>query len=85
MPYERYSCQGTVFLFKFEEDHPELLHIYVRHLATPEQAIDLFFDEVSQWNETRQRFENYSDTHGLYWCWQDEKNRVVRVISCFRK
>ena len=31
---------GYVFLFKYDKDAPELLHIYVRHLKHPIDAIE---------------------------------------------
>jgi hypothetical protein len=65
LPYQRIRCAGITFLFKYEPGHPELLHIYVRHLTTPELAIDLFLDEKAAWNDKYRRFENYSETHGL--------------------
>ncbi|MGE0083850.1 MAG: hypothetical protein AB7S75_05460 [Desulfococcaceae bacterium] len=30
------------FLFKYEDDMPDLLHIYVRHLTQPEDATKAF-------------------------------------------
>ncbi len=73
---------GIRFLFKTDPDHPELLHIYARHLTTPEDAIETFFAAPPRWNEQYQRQETYSETHALYWNWA-RPGRVVRVISCY--
>lgn len=82
--YKRVAEQGYTFLFKYDSVDPSLLHIYARHLTTIDDALDVFFDTVPTWNPDRQRFEDYSDTHGLYWFWLDERNREVMVVTCFR-
>jgi hypothetical protein len=74
---------GITFLFKYEPEAPELLHIYVRHLTTVDDALDVYFTTTPKWNEERNRFENYSETHGIYWFWLDE-NKKVMMITCFR-
>ena len=35
----------------------EMLHIYARHVPTPEDAIDTFFRGETVWNAERHRFE----------------------------
>lgn len=79
---ERHS--GIRFLFKTDPDAPDLLHIYARHLTTPTDAIQAFFDERAEttWVERHRRFETYTARSGLYWTWV-VPDRVVRVISCF--
>lgn len=81
--WARRRSQGHLFLFKYEEEAPDLLHIYVRHLTTPEDAIRTFFAGQTTWNERHQRFETESETHIVYWFWLDESNKKVLVISCF--
>lgn len=73
---------GIRFLFKTDADDPDVLHIYARHLTTPEDAIQTFFAAPPQWNERYRREQTYSDTHGLYWNWV-RVDEVVRVITCF--
>jgi L-amino acid N-acyltransferase YncA len=75
--------QGITFFFKREPDHPELLHIHARHLTTIDDALDTYFDAVPTWNLRRQRFENRTATHGLYWVWLNEADRTVMIITCF--
>jgi hypothetical protein len=77
--------QGIRFVFKYDDDAPELLHIFARHLTTIDDALDVFFEgEEEVWNDERHRFETFSSTHGLFWFWIEE-NRVVMVVTCFRR
>jgi hypothetical protein len=82
----RHDDSGIVFVFAYDRTHPELLHIWARHLVSPSTAIDTFFEggRDTTWNERRQRYETYSIDHGLYWFWLDPE-RAVMVISCFRQ
>ena len=66
------------------DDAPELLHIYVRHLTSIDDALDTFFNGQTSWNEEQKRFETYTGTHGLFWFWL-EPDKVVMVISCFKQ
>ena len=83
--YKNIDCIGVRFVFKYETGNPEVLHIYARHLVTAEDAIGIFFGSDPVWNDERKRFENYSDTHGLYWFWCNEKKKVIMVTSCFKR
>lgn len=84
MPYRNVDENGIRFVFKYDDDAPELLHIFARHLTSIDDALDTFFDgHTCGWNEQRARFETYSETHGLYWFWIEEGS-VVMVVSCFR-
>jgi len=76
------SCRHT-FFFKHEDDAPELLHIFVRHLTSPDDAIPTFFTGETTWNEINKRFETRTETHTVYWLWIDEKKKKVLVLSCF--
>ncbi|MHB1417552.1 MAG: hypothetical protein ACYC1C_20075 [Chloroflexota bacterium] len=84
MPYKRVREQGIVFYFKYDDQHPEMLHIFVRHLTDVDDALDVFFDpnRRDSWNKQRQRWETESATHALYWTWLEENEKVL-VISCF--
>lgn len=82
--YKRLRNSGITFVFKYDEVDTELLHIFARHMCSPEDAINVFFEtEEDDWNPEFSRFESYSGTHGLYWFWMDEKKTTVMVISCF--
>jgi hypothetical protein len=82
--YKQVEDGGFRFVFKYDDDAPELLHIFARHLTSIDDAISTFFDgEEETWNQEFRRFETYSKTHGLLWFWLEE-DRVVMVISCFR-
>ena len=76
--------RGISFVFKYDADAPDLLHIYARHLTTIDDALDVFFDHSAQqaYNAEHQRYERYSRTHGLYWFWL-KPDSVVMVITCF--
>jgi hypothetical protein len=83
VPNKRIRTNGHTFFFKFEEDHPELLHIYARHRKEPDDAIDIFFQGISIWNEEYKRFESTLANERLYWFWLDEPKKIVMVITCF--
>ncbi len=82
--YKRIVEEGITFLFKYDEVDPTLLHIYARHLMEIDDALDLFFETEPKWNEQFRRFENYSETCGLFWFWRNEEKRQVMIITCFR-
>lgn len=78
------KAQGHTFIFKYDPDDPEILHIYARHLTTIADALDVFFHaSFTTWNAQHRRFESSTETHGLYWLWKDEAKKVVVIISCF--
>jgi len=83
MPYKRVKAQGTTFVFKYELDVPDILHIYARHKKEPDDAIYLFFEGPSYWNLKRGLYETIVGTEGLWWFWIDEEARIVMVVSCF--
>jgi hypothetical protein len=68
-----------------DDDEPSLLHIFARHMTTIDDALDVWFDEEASqnWNVTHERFERFNDTHGLFWFWLNQQDRVVMVITCF--
>ena len=83
--FEQVFENGIKFVFKMDDVDPELLHIFARHLTSIDDALDVFFASKAAWNEQFQRYESYNDTHGLYWFWSNEPNKVVMVVSCFRR
>jgi hypothetical protein len=42
--YKNVKYKGHTFVFKYDQDAPELLHIYARHRMEPRDAISIFFD-----------------------------------------
>ena len=85
MPYRRVREDGTTFVFKYDDADPTLLHIYVRHLTTIDDALDVYFDPgaTHTFNTQFSRYESHNATHGLFWFWINESERVVMVVSCF--
>lgn len=82
--YKAVKEQGYTFVFKYDGDDSEILHIFARHLTTIDDALDVFFSADPVWKAEYERYESYSPTHGLYWFWHDQDRKVVMVISCFR-
>lgn len=78
------SAQGIAFYFRYDDQHHELLHIYVRHLTDIDDVLDVFFDpdRKDEWNEERRRWESYSRSHTLCWTWLEDGKKVL-VITCF--
>lgn len=83
MAYKRLKVNGITFVFKYEADHPELLHIFVRHLKEPDDAIYIFFNGQTQWNGSQDLWETVIDGEFIWWFWIDEKEKVVMIVSCF--
>lgn len=79
-PY-RHRQSGIVFRFAYDEADPSLLHIYARHLTTPDDAVRTFFLGKTTWDENLRRFETRTDTHLLTWFWVRPR-RIVQVLSC---
>jgi len=48
-------------------------------------AVATFFDGAHLWSSEHNRYQTYTDTHGLYWTWlyDDAPSSNVLVISCF--
>ncbi len=83
MPYKRLKSRDTYFFFKYEDDYPDLLHIWARHLKETDDAIYIYFEGKSQWNQIHQRFETRLDGECIYWFWKNQSKKEVIVISCF--
>ncbi|MEX1254389.1 MAG: hypothetical protein WEE64_08605 [Dehalococcoidia bacterium] len=76
---------GERFRFYYDREVPEVLHITLRHGATPEDAIRVFFEgETRPQDEAHERFETVTRTHGLYWTRHAHDQSVI-VISCFAR
>ena len=77
--------ENIIFFFKYDPSSPELLHIYVRHLTTVGQALFVWFNGKTIFNEVYNRFETETETHCLYWNWINKEEKKVIVISCFER
>ncbi len=79
---KKISERGILFVFNYDPDDDTLLHIYARHLTTPSDALDCFFDGTTVHNPKHDRFESRTAAHCCYWFWLEEQ-KVVMVITCF--
>ena len=73
---------GLVFVFKYDATDPTQLHIWVRHLKEPEDAIDAWFNGTNTWNETNRRFEAIDGPTTVTWYWLDQPTTVM-TTSCY--
>lgn len=83
--YKRLRAKGVTFVFKYESDRPDLLHIYVRHLKEPDDAIFIFFSGKTTWLKSQEVWETLYENEGIWWFWIDEESKVVMIVSCFDK
>ena len=81
--YKNVRAKGVTFVFKYEHDYPELLHIFARHTKHPDDAIEIFFEGSTTWNSTQNVWETLLEDEGIWWFWIDEQKRVVMIVSCF--
>lgn len=78
--------RGITFYFKTDAVDPTLLHIYARHLASPADAIDAFFDyESEEFNIDYDRYETKGTTWTIYWFWLNLEKTKVMIVTCFRR
>ncbi len=76
---------GYDFVFKYDREDPELLHIYARHLTDPGIAVQTWFEgEKEVWNVQFNHYETSSELYTVYWFWLKE-SKAVMIISCFRR
>lgn len=79
------EANGERFRFYYDREHPEVLHITLRHGTTPEDAIRTFCaGETIAADAAHLRFESRTATHGVYWT-RHAFDQSVIVISCFRR
>ena len=81
--YKNVKACHHQFVFKYDKDHPELLHIWVRHLKTEDDAIYIFFNGETVWNKQQDCWETSIEKEGIWWFWLDEAKKVIMIISCF--
>lgn len=85
VPYKGVRAKGVTFVFKYEEDYPEILHIFARHLKEPDDAIEIFFKGLGTWNTRLELWETRYQRQRIRWFWIDEKKKVVMIVTCFDK
>lgn len=78
------KIRGVTFFFKCEPEQPDLLHIFVRHLTTIEDALTVFFESEEVFNKKYSRYESSNDTHTIYWNWINESEKKIIIITCFK-
>ena len=79
------QAMGERFRFYYDLEHPQVLHITMRHGTTPEDAIRTFFEgETGAWDKKYSRFETLAATYGIYWTRHAHDQSVI-IISCFKR
>jgi len=76
-------AKGITFVFKYEEDNPEILHIFARHLKEPDDAIEIFFTGLTVWKSRLELWESRTKSEAVRWFWIDESEKIVMIVSCF--
>lgn len=79
----KHKASGIVFVFKYDDKDPELLHIFARHLMTERDALRIWFEGTTKWNKECDRHETRTSTEEVTWLWL-EQNKAVMIISCYR-
>ena len=74
---------GILFFFAYDEVDSTGLHIFARHLMEPRDAMRIFFEGTTAWENRFSRFVTTTATDGLMWFWLEENEKVM-VISCYR-
>ena len=82
--YKNYHYEEYTFVFKYEDEPADMLHIWARHMKTVDDAVEVWFEGTKElWNNECARFETSTDTECVFWTWIDEPGKVVMIISCF--
>jgi hypothetical protein len=84
--YTQVKAEGLTFSFAHDRQQPTMLHIYVRHLTSIDDALGTWFDTDAEeiWNPQYRRFETRGFSHVVYWTWLAENERVL-IITCFTR
>lgn len=72
---------GHKFVFNYDPDDPEQLHIAVRHLGTVEGTITAFFRGITVPDPVHKRFRTETAEYFVLWFWLNEADKVVMIIS----
>lgn len=83
MPYKRVRAKGITFVFKYEPDYPDILHIFARHLKKPDDAIHVYLSGTPKWKAEQQLWETRLNDEVVWWFWIDQGKSIVMVVSCF--
>jgi hypothetical protein len=83
MPYKRVKAKGITFVFKYEPDCPDILHIFARHLKEPDDAMHIYLHGDTAWNAQQDLWETRLENEVVWWFWIDQANKVVMIVSCF--
>lgn len=81
--YRRVPARGIVFVFKYEDEPPDMLHIFARHRKQPQDAIAVWLGATDhRWDDRYSRFEASHGGQGILWYWIVQ-DRVVMIVSCY--
>ena len=81
--YKNVKARGVTLVLKYEEDFPDLLHVWARHRKTEEDVLYIFFSGKTERNDEQDCWETKVGAEVLWWFWIDEANKVAMIITCF--
>jgi len=77
------SEQGIEFHFFYAKGSTIELHITARHGTTVDDAIETYFNGISEYDSEHRRFVTMTAMRTLFWNWI-EPDRVLYVITCIK-
>ncbi|MBX9693754.1 MAG: hypothetical protein K2Z81_15300 [Cyanobacteria bacterium] len=81
--YQAFKRKGITFLFAWDDVDPSILHIYARHMTTPLEALEVFFNATEKrYNKTQRRNEFKLREYELHWFWYNQEEKIVIIIMC---
>ena len=80
--YRRIKANGITFVFKYDPADPTLLHIFVRHLKTPREAMRVWFQGHHEYNRAHRRFEAVLEGVRVTWFPINLQENVFMIVSC---
>jgi hypothetical protein len=83
--YEKHKLTTIKFRFKLDLAGTDYLpHIYVRHLITPEIAIQAYLNITTKhYNQRHKRWESYSKNEDVHLYYLELPNNEIFIISAF--
>lgn len=87
--YEAFTVRNKTFIVKL--DYNDIsndfdYHMYIRHLVTPEQAINAYFHKTSEkYNEKYDRYELYCESSDIFVYYSYLKTKNILLITAFFK